>query len=188
MTAPPLIEAARELLDYLDVLHRPGCLIGGMVVARWGEPRATQDVDATVLVDFGQEADVLTALLRHFRSRDPDPLPRAELGRLALLTATNGVQIDISFAAFPFELEVLDRASTWYLPPDVSLKTCSAEDLIVYKLVAGRPGDLVDVNGIVTRQGRRLDVDRVRRWGRIFAEVKEDPGLLHPFEEAISAR
>jgi hypothetical protein len=156
-----------------------------MVVARWGEPRATRDVDATVLADFGEEAQLLSALLRKFPSRDPEPLPRAERGRLALLTASNGVQLDLSFAAFPFEREVLDRASTWRIPPGTELNTCSAEDLVIYKLVAARPGDLVDVSGVVRRQGRRLDVDRIRRWGRAFAEIKEDPELLHPFEQAL---
>ena len=41
------------------------------------------------------------------------------------------------------------------------------------------------MEGIVRRQGRRLDVDRVRRWGREFAELKEDPDLLRPFEDAL---
>jgi hypothetical protein len=185
MTTPPLLEAARELLDYLESLGRPACLIGGMVVARWGEPRATRDVDATVLADFGEEAGLLAALLRKFPSRDPEPLPRAEIGRLALLTATNGVQIDLSFAAFPFEREVLDRASTWRIPPDTDLRTCSPEDLVIYKLVAGRPNDLVDVSGIVRRQGSHLDAGRIRYWGQVFAEIKEDPDLLRPFEQAM---
>lgn len=57
--------------------------------------------------------------------------------------------------------------------------------MIVYKLVAARPHDLVDVTGIVRRQRGRLDVDLVRRWGREFAELKEDPDLLRPFEDAL---
>jgi hypothetical protein len=133
---------------------------------------------------FGEEADLLAALLQKFQSRDREPLVRAEVGRLALLTASNGVQLDVSFAGFPFEREVLDRASLWRLPPNMTLRTCSAEDLVIYKLVAARAGDLVDVSGIVHRQGRRLDLDRIRSWGRAFAEVKDDPGLLRPFEEA----
>jgi hypothetical protein len=53
----------------------------------------------------------------------------------------------------------------------------------VYKLVAARPHDIGDVEGIVRRQGRRLDVECIRRWGRELAELKEDPDLLRPFEE-----
>lgn len=181
----PLVEAAAELLEFFTTQRRPACLIGGVVVSRWGEPRVTQDVDATVLVDFSEEAGMLRALLSAFRSRDPHPDQRAELGRLALLTATNGVGLDVSFAAFPFEIEVLQRATDWQVTPHVALRTCSAEDLIVYKLVAARLIDLHDVQSIVTRQQDALDVDRVRVWGQRFAEITERPELLDPFEAAL---
>lgn len=185
MTPPRLVEAAEEFLSFLRASGRSACLIGGMVVSRWGEPRATKDVDATVLVDFKEEAAVLDLLLSRFGSRDPDPVRRAELGRLALLRASNGVDLDISFAAFPFELEVLQRASDWQVTPDIALRTCSAEDLVLYKLVAARLIDLHDVQSVVSRMGARLDVDRVRLWGGRFAEILEKPELLDSFEAAF---
>lgn len=80
---------------------------------------------------------------------------------------------------------MLDRASEWHVLPNRSVLTCSAEDLVIYKLVAARPMDQVDVANVVHRQGRSLDVDRIRRWGRVFAELKEDSDLLRPFEEAV---
>ncbi|HUE86188.1 MAG TPA: hypothetical protein VMO26_08925 [Vicinamibacterales bacterium] len=185
MTPPPLVEAADELLRFLRANNRPACLIGGIVVSRWGEPRATRDVDATVLVDFKDEATVLDLLLSRFTARDPDPVRRAELGRLALLRAANGVDLDISFAGFPFELEVLQRASDWQVTPDIALRTCSAEDLVLYKLVAARLIDLHDVQSVVSRMGASLDADRVRLWGGRFAEILEKPELLDPFEAAL---
>ena len=121
MTPPPLVNAAQELLGFLIANGCSACLIGGMVVSRWGEPRATKDVDATGLVELKEEAAVLYLLLSKFDSRDPDPVRRAELGRLALLRASNGVDLD-SFAAFPFEVEVLQRASDWQVTPDIALR------------------------------------------------------------------
>ena len=138
MTPPRLVEAADELLRFLDANGRSACLIGGIVVSRWGEPRAT-----------------------------------------------NGVDLDISFGAFPFELEVLQRASYWQVTPDIALRTCSAEDLVLYKLVAARLIDLHDVQSVVSRMGARLDADRVRLWGGRFAEILEKPELLDPFEAAL---
>jgi hypothetical protein len=61
----------------------------------------------------------------------------------------------------------------------------AAPDVFVYKPVAARPQDLIDVEGIVRRQGPRLDVEAIRRWGRALAELKEDPDLLRPFENAL---
>jgi len=138
-----------------------------------------------VLADFKEEAAVLDLLLSKFDSRDPDPARRAELGRLALLRASNGVDLDISFAAFPFELEVLQRASDWPVTADIALRTCSAEDLVLYKLVAARLIDLHDVQSVVSRMGAGLDADGVRLWGGRFAEILEKPELLEPFEAAL---
>lgn len=184
---PLLVAAADELLQCFQTIGRPACLIGGLVVSRWGEPRATQDVDATVLVGFGEERAVLDVLLKTFSSRDADPRQRAERDRLALVTASNGVQMDISFAAFPFEIEVLDRATEWQAASGVRLRTCSAEDLVLYKLVAHRAVDIHDVQMIVSRQGAKLDFVRIREWGARFAEMLERPDFLDPFEAAVRA-
>jgi hypothetical protein len=51
--------------------------------------------------------------------------------------------------------------------------------------VAARPRDIGDVEGIVRRQHLRLDIDAIRRWSGEFSELKEDPDLLRPFEDAL---
>jgi hypothetical protein len=56
-------DAAREILDWLEAHDLHACLIGGLAVQRWGEPRLTQDVDLTVLAEYGKEEDVVDALL-----------------------------------------------------------------------------------------------------------------------------
>jgi predicted nucleotidyltransferase len=181
----PLFDAARELLHFLDSLGFTSCLIGGLVVERWGEPRLTRDVDATVLAEYGSEAAVIDAVLSRFASRRPDARAFAVANRVLTLRASNGVDIDLSLAAFEFEREALERATPYAFEPGVALLTCSAEDLIVYKAVAARPRDIEDIKTVVSRQGRRLDAGRVRRWLRVFAELKEDPDLGRPFEDAL---
>jgi len=182
---PALLAAAR---DVFSVLHDAGvraCLIGALAVQRWGQPRATADVDVSALAPYGDEAGALDALLRRFAPRQPNAKAFAIEYRVLLIASDQGVPIDVALAAFPFELEALDRASAWEPMPGIVLPTCSAEDLIVYKLVAARPQDLVDIEGIIRRQGHRLDVEPIRRWGQQFVELKEDPILMKPFEEAF---
>jgi hypothetical protein len=180
----PLTRAAADVLGICDSLNRRACLIGGIAVQRWGQPRATQDVDETVLTPIGSEAAVVDELLAHLTPRVPDARRFALDHRVLLLIAQNGINVDVSLAALVFEQEVLDRATTWKRVGTVPLVTCRADDLVIYKLVAARPQDLVDVSGIVRRQGHRLDVERIRRYGREFADLKEDPDLLVPFEAA----
>lgn len=184
--APELAAAAQEVLAVLAAASVPACLIGGLVVQRWGQPRATTDVDLSVLAPYGEETRVLDSLLAHFEGRRPDAREFASINRVLLLRASNGVGIDVALAAFSFELEAIHNASPWSIVSGVTVRTCSAEHLIVYKLVAARPQDLIDVEGVVRRQRKRLDIELIRRWGREFAELKEDPGLLRPFEAALA--
>ncbi len=51
-----------------------------------------------------------------------------ELGRPACLIG-GMVDLVVSFDAFPFEVEVVERATRWSVTPEIALRTCSAEDL-----------------------------------------------------------
>jgi hypothetical protein len=78
-----------------------------------------------------------------------------------LLLQKGAVGIDIALAAIPFEERVLARSTTFEFLLGAGIRTCSAEDLIVYKAFADRPRDWVDVEGILLRQQGRLDLELV---------------------------
>jgi hypothetical protein len=144
--------------------------------------------DFSALAPYGDERAVLDLLLSHFEPRQPDSRAFAMTNRVLLVKTPAGVEIDVALAAFSFEVDALELASSWEIIHGVSLRACPAEHMIVYKLVAARPHDISDVEGIVQRQRHRLDIDRIdidriRHWGRIFAELKDDPDLLRPFED-----
>lgn len=87
MILPPILEAAIELQAALEELHFPFCFIGGLSVQRWGEPRFTQDADATVLTRFvGDER--LVSELRPLADLKGDP---SIVGRLEALMERRGV-------------------------------------------------------------------------------------------------
>jgi hypothetical protein len=139
----------------------------------------------SVRAPFGVEDSVIKDLVGRFQTRVDNAEQFAAESRVLLVKASNGVSIDVALAAFPFEIEALERATPWTPSGTPALVTCSAEDLVIYKLVAARGRDLVDMESVVRRQGSRLDVGRIRRWGREFAKLKEDPALLRPFEDAL---
>jgi len=182
---PELAAAAAAVLSVLDDAGVPACVIGALAVHRWGQPRATSDADFSALASYGEERPVVDALLTRFEARRPNAEAFALANRVLLLKTRDGVEIDVALAAFPFEIEAIEMASSWEIVPGVPLRTCPAEHLIVYKLVAGRTHDVSDMESIVRRQGGRLDVERVRRWGRVLAELKEDPEMLVPFERVL---
>ena len=105
--------------------------------------RATRDVDVSVLAPYGEETQVLDVLLEKFTPRRSDARAFAIDHRVLLLKSGSGPDIDVALAAFPFELEALEQSTIWEAAPGVRLRTCPAEHLIAYKLVAARPHDLV---------------------------------------------
>ncbi len=181
----PLLVAAREILDWLAANDLRACLIGGLAVQRWGEPRLTQDVDVTVLADYGTEQRVIDLCLSGFQPRRIDAAAFALQYRVLLIRSSCGVDIDVSLGAIPFEVETIERASPFEFESGLILNTCSAEDLIIHKAVAGRSRDVADIETIILRQYGSLDRDRIRSWLRVFAELKEDPDVLESFERAL---
>lgn len=147
-----LFEAALEAQRFVQERNWPFCIIGGMTVIRWGQPRATQDVDISLLAGFGREEEFTDCLLGQFAARIPDAREFALETRTVLCQAANGVALDIILAGFPFEEQVIARASPFAYAPDAVLMTASAEDLIVLKAFAGRDQDWADARGIIIRQ------------------------------------
>ena len=159
----PIFAAALEIQAEC-VRHRfPFCFIGGVAVQRWGGPRLTADVDLTLLTGFGGEAAFVDALLESFEGRLADARNFALAHRTLLLRSGQGIPIDISLGAMPFEEGAVARATDFSVGDGCALLTCSAEDLIVHKAFAGRDKDWLDISGIVTRQQTRLDRELVWR-------------------------
>jgi hypothetical protein len=114
-------------------------IIGGLAVQRWGEPRQTRDVDLVLLTDFGDQASFVDHLLEHYPRRRPDARQFALDRRVLLIETAAGIPLDVSLAALPFEERVMDRSADFAFARDITLRTCSAEDLVVLKAFADRP-------------------------------------------------
>jgi len=70
------------------------------------------------------------------------------------------------------------------IEPGKTIRLCSAEDLIIHKAVAGRPQDISDVQGVVYRQGDKLNTAYIRQWLNEFADALADPEIVERFERA----
>lgn len=158
------------------------CFIGGLAVLRWGEPRETVDVDLTLLTGFGGEERYITTLMSHFAPRVDDAVGFALRTRVLLLRANSGVGLDIALGGIPFEESAVERSTLFTYPPDVALRTCSAEDLLVLKAFANRPKDWIDIDGVLVRHGDLLDWDYVYRQLTPLAELKEEPEIVQRLE------
>lgn len=154
-----MTEGARfeEILErLLSAFERAGvahALIGGLAVAAWGAPRATEDID--LLADATRSSE-LDAALRHAgfepewrRGGPDDPVPML----LRLRDAAGGPGVDVACVTRGWEREILERAVRVRIPGGPDVPVVAVEDLIVLKLLAGGPGDLADVADLLSRSG-----------------------------------
>lgn len=157
-----LVDAAAEVQTLCEQRGWRFCFIGGLAVLRWGEPRLTRDVDLTVIAAFGDEERYVDTLLDRFDARLDDARAFGVDNRVVLVHATNGIPVDVALGALPFEERTVDRASTYPIAGH-DLLTCSAEDLVVHKVFAGREQDWMDVGGVLARHGTGLDTELIER-------------------------
>ena len=88
--------------------------------------------------------------------------------------------------AIPYEERLVARATPFEFFSGLSLRTCSAEDLVTLKAFADRPRDWDDIEGIVSRQVR-LDWDRIESELLPLAEGKDSPEILDRLAEHHTA-
>lgn len=173
-----VIQAAGELQAVCQEQGWRFCFIGGVALLRWGQPRITADADLTLLTGFGGEEPFVRKLLKHFSGRLADAAQFAIERRVLLLRSTAGVGLDVALAGLPFEERIIDRATEFVYPSGISLRTCTAEDLIVLKSFAGRAQDWVDVENVILRQGGQLDWSYIEEQLAPLAELKEEPEII----------
>ncbi|MFZ4695847.1 MAG: hypothetical protein ACOYMV_12045 [Verrucomicrobiia bacterium] len=162
------------------------CVIGGVAVQRWGETRLTTDVDLTLLTGFGSEEIFADAFLARYQPRIPDARSFALERRVLLLRSDQGIGLDVALGGLPFEEGAVERASDFEFLPGLFLRTCSAEDLVVFKAFAGRPLDWQDVKTILVRQRGKLNLALVRRELTPLVELKEEPEILKRLETLVA--
>jgi hypothetical protein len=155
-------EALADLASVLEARRCRWYVFGAQAVAAHGAPRATQDLDVTAFVP-GPELAALRAELRaRFEHRYPDLAE--ELVRdgsvLPLRHVASGFDVDLVLAGTDVEELASSRAERRTLA-GVAVPVISATDLVVTKLIAGRPLDLRDARSVL-RAGA-VDIDEARR-------------------------
>ena len=180
-------DALIELRDFLDTQGWDYCLIGGLAAGRWGEARFTHDIDVVVQAEFGLEMDVAKPLLKKFKARYPDAVTFAKTNRIVLVSAKNGIGIDISLGGLLFEDSMVSRATDTRILSHVDFRTARPEDIVVMKSIAGRPIDVKDIEGIIAAQGKLLDVKYIRHWLSELAELWTEVDVVGVFETAFKS-
>ena len=152
-------DALARLVALFQKRRIPHALIGGLAVAAWGTPRATEDID--LLADASPSAELdrdlrATGFQAEWRRGDADdPIPL-----LLRLWSASGPEIDVVCVTREWEREMLTRAILIRLTGGPEASVVTLEDLIVLKLMAGGPGDLADVTDLLPHAGSLLELEK----------------------------
>lgn len=171
-----------KLAQSLDRLNLPYMLIGGQAVLVHGEPRLTRDLDVTLAVD----TDKLPILLSLLAELGWPPLPEnpAEFVEQTLVLPCEdpitGIRMDFIFGLTRYEQDAVARAGKHEIQ-GITVRFATAEDLIIHKILAGRPRDIEDVEGVLAKN-RNLDFAHIRTSLAEFASELGLP-LVETFEQ-----
>jgi hypothetical protein len=163
-------------------------VFGAQAVLAYGRPRLTADLDITVSVAIEQVPDLVSSLaaagLRLQPQATDDFVRRTHV--LPFVHEATGIPVDIVLAGPGLEEEFLANARELDLA-GVTVPVISPEDLVVTKILAGRPKDLDDIAGILREQLPTLDLDRCRRLLSMLQEALSRDDLLPELDEALGA-
>ena len=169
----PLAALQRLLARFGD----QGMVIGGVAASLLGTPRLTADVDALLLLDLADLPQLIDAAAQEgLWPRMADAADFARQNRVLLLRhQDSGIDVDISLGTLPLEEEAV-RRSVVHQVGGVAIRLPTPEDLVIFKAVAHRPKDLLDIQSIIAAHPG-LDRERIRCWVQEFARVLGMPEL-----------
>ena len=176
-----LEELIKKIGLELDRGKIPYMIIGGQAVLLYGEPRLTRDIDITL----GADLDKLQLVLELVDKIGLKPLvdPNAFPQKTMVLPCeddNSDIRVDFIFSFSPYEQEALKRVRLEKFGK-IAIKFASPEDLVIHKIIAGRPRDLEDVKGVLVKIPD-IDANYIRYWLKEFTDALAEP-FLRRFNE-----
>ncbi|MBI5366014.1 MAG: hypothetical protein HZA54_03170 [Planctomycetes bacterium] len=186
MIPQPVWEALREALASVADAGTECALIGGYAVATWGVPRATFDVDLLLPLEPGRLRAFFRAceargfdIPEEYRAGWQDRIRDMPLVKVKLFQAGRAITVDVFPVTTEFQRSAFARRQTVALQElDRTVSIVTAADLILFKLLADRPKDRVDVQNVLAVQGVP-DEAYLRQWA-------ERLGLRDRLDRALS--
>lgn len=186
-----LEQSLKQVTVFLKREHIPYMIIGGIANMFWGRVRLTQDLDLTLLCKEENIPFLIEKIKKKFKLTPIDPVSFVKKTRVLPVLDNNGTHIDLIFAQLPYEEMAIQRAKPIEFGK-VFVNVCTAEDLIIHKIISERPIDIEDVRWVINRQWYCLDRDYLDPIVKELSHIVEKPEIwqfyLNSINEAQKAR
>jgi hypothetical protein len=163
--------ALRHLWDVLEPLGHPMALMGGISLAAWSRIRVTQDVDFLISIDLASVDRLIEILAAHHckPKRIPALVTVGDHRFLQFLYTPPDefydVQFDVLLAETEFQQSAVARRVRRRVPGlDDLIDVVNCDDLIVFKLLAGRVIDRADAAMLLRENRDDLDFSYLDSW------------------------
>jgi len=174
-------------IDQRCQAHRiPYAIIGGIAVIIHGAPRVTADIDVTILAEIDTLEQILGVFADDYISLKSNPLAFFQRCLFVPLQhKTTEVKVDVAAALSGFERLAVKRSQRLFYY-DVEANVCTIEDLIIMKLIAARPKDILDLQTLIPQNRPQLDLRYLRARAKEFIDVERSdvPEKLEEFLRA----
>lgn len=164
----------KRIAKVLDKEKIPYMIIGGQAVLIYGEPRLTKDIDITLGIGLEGLEKVKNAIKKanlKILLDDIDDFVRKTYV-IPAYDEKSSLRIDFILSFSEYEKNALERVKVIYIDK-TPVKYSSLEDLIIHKIIAGRPRDLEDIKNILLKNPE-FDIDYILKWLREFGDVSQE--------------
>lgn len=148
----------------------PYMVIGGQAVLLYGEPSLTRNIDIIVGIgvdELDRVAGTLPAVPLKVLVEDAREFV-AKTMVLPTLEEESGIRVDFIFSFSPYERHDIERAVDVKLGRTTA-KFGSLEDVVIHKIIAGRPRDIEDVKSILLKNSG-YDSGYIENWLKNFED------------------
>ena len=164
---------------------RKWMLIGGVAASLLGKPRFTADIDVVISIGDDEILGILKlAIEEGFIPRIKNPVEFAKKNRVLLLKhKKSNINLDLSLGTLPFEEEAIGKSRSKRIG-GISIYLPIPEDLIIFKAVAHRPQDIMDIKEIVNNNPK-IDRRYIKKRVTEFARFLEMPEIWEDIENIV---
>jgi hypothetical protein len=160
-------------------------VFGAQAAILYGAARFTEDIDVTVDVGALETSVLVAALEREgFAPRIHDKAFIAQTRVVPIVYAATNTPIDIVLAGPGIEELFFEGARQIEVEGEV-VPVASPEDLVVMKVLSGRPKDLEDVVSVLAAQ-EQFDEERARWLIGLLEQALDQSDLMPSFERCLS--
>jgi hypothetical protein len=175
----------KKAVSFLNKEKYEYIVIGGIAVGLLGEPRATGDVDIDILLETKQ----IPGFLRKAKKAG-FKFNVKECQRRATATGTFQIQygtfhVDFIIASIKLERQAFKRKKKIRLY-NANAFFPTPEDMILLKIIPGRPQDLVDAQKVALRHKGKLDIGYLKRCAQELSDETQETRILTGLERILT--